>query len=156
MRLAGPADAFELRLVRYQFPAADGWWDANWLVIEISAQSEGRSWQAEDAALLTVDVAELADWLSRVATGRDVPQEIGFMEPCLAFILDGPVGQARDLFIDVAHELSPPWFEGEDRFGAVARLRFAIDPIALLDASASLRQQLEAFPLRGHRPRDVF
>jgi hypothetical protein len=151
MRLEGPSDTFELRLGGYEFPESSDWWDANWLVIAINATCEGRHWSAADAALLTIDVAELANWFERVATGRDVPEEIGFMEPCLTFTVERRGGEAQELCVNVSHELSPPWLEEDDRFGWGVRLRLSADPVALLDASASLRRQLQTFPPRGER-----
>ena len=150
MRLDGPTDSLELRLVSYQFAHAAEWWDANWLVVEIGAQLNGRRWRAHDAALLTVDVAEMADWLGRVATGRDVPETIDFTEPCLALTVDQGAAGPPTLYVDLAHEFSPPWLEGEARLDGV-RLHLDLDRVVLLDAASSLRQQLAGFPPRGER-----
>ena len=150
MRLEGPEATFELRVISYQFSDADDWWDANWLVVEIMAAVQGRRWSARDAAMLTIDVAELANWLERVGTGRDVPGEIDFAEPCLAFAIDGGGSHVPTLLVTLAHGCGPPWLDGDARMVGV-RLPFGIDPPALLDASASLRQQLRSFPMRGER-----
>lgn len=152
MRLVGPADTLELHLISYQFADADNWWDANWLIVEISAQLNGRRWRARDAALLTIDVTELADWLARVATGRDVPETIEFTEPCLALTVDHDAAEPRALHVNLAHEFSPPWLDGDARLDGV-RLRLALDPVALLDASSTLRRQVAGFPPRGERTR---
>ena len=151
MRLEGPSDTIQLELLGYQFPDLDDWWDANWLIVAVDAQCQGRHWRAENAALLTIDVAELADWLERAASGKDVPEELGFMEPCLTFTLDRSAAEAQALYLDVAHELSPPWLEEDDRFGSGVRLQLSVDPVMLLDAAASLRRQLKSFPQRGER-----
>ena len=153
MRLEGSGDAIELRLLGYQFPETEEGWDANWLVVEILAQHQGRGWRAQDAALLTGDVAALARWLERIALGKDVPEELGFIEPCLTFYIRESSVAVRALHIDVAHELSPPWLTEDERIGEGVRLRFSAEPAALRAASASLRSQLNAFPARSDSDR---
>jgi hypothetical protein len=142
MRLVGLSDAMELRLVSYESPAAVDEWDADWLVVEIRAEYRGRQWRAQDAALLTGDVVELATWLERIAVGYEVPPELEFMEPCLWFSLAREPAEVRALCVNVAHELSPPWLTEGERLGEGVRLRFSPDAVALRAASASLRAQL--------------
>jgi hypothetical protein len=61
---------FNLTIVGYQFPhlAAEPY-DSNWLKIQIDVDGAQGRWRTADPALLTYEVAELADWLVRVASG---------------------------------------------------------------------------------------
>jgi hypothetical protein len=68
-----------------------------------------------------------------------------------SFSATSSAGDAQELYLNVSHELSPPWLEEDDRFGCGVRLRLSADPMTLLDASTSLRGQLQGFPPRGER-----
>ena len=151
MRLEGPEDVFELRLLGYESPMEREWWAANWLVVEVRARLGTRAWEARSSALLTVDVAALAAWLAGIAAADEVPSEIDFMEPCLVFSLGADPAGARELRIDVSHELSPPWLDEWDRLGDGVRLRVPLDAAMLLKASESLTAALTRFPPRGER-----
>jgi hypothetical protein len=64
VRLIGDEDtSFALNVVSYQFPEADDYWDANWLIIRVEVRNHEGKWSATGAVLLTGEAAKLADWL---------------------------------------------------------------------------------------------
>lgn len=143
---------FELAISGYQFPsAADSWHDANWLVIEVSARGPEGAWRFSDPALLTNEVARLADWLEAVGSGRrPVNQRMDFLEPVLAFELREPTSRMFRILFEL--EGRPPWAEvREPERWAEAWVEFEPDASELRAAAAELRTMLGRFPERGRR-----
>ena len=141
--------AFELVIAGYEFPhehAAE--YDSNWLNVAINVKEPRGSWRAVDPALLTYEVARLAEWLGDVASGRPTTREIGFMEPNLALELRGE--PSTELRIILRLDFRPAWWEpraGEDEY----HLDFPIDSVALRAAANGLQAQLSRFPQRAPR-----
>lgn len=134
----------ELTLVGYEFPdLEDDEWDADWLVVRISAADDPDVWTAEDPCLLTWEVDELADWLDAVADAPGAVHDLEFIEPNLTFErieVDG-AGGVRAWFDDA---FRPPEVPPDED----VLIDFLLAPAALRAAAASLRAQRERFPPR--------
>ncbi len=108
MHLTAPnGDSVRLDLVGYQFEEPQtNEYDANWLRIKVEAACARGHWTSVDPSLLTAEVAALADWLGRVATGDHRQSEIEFIEPNLSFRLR-PARTTFRVFFEL--EMRPPW-----------------------------------------------
>jgi hypothetical protein len=155
MRLVGVnGDAVELTIVGYQFPEIrDDPWDSNWVVIETTATVDGQSWTSRDPCLVTFEVEQLADWVEALGNERLVESELDFMEPNLAFELEGVAGDLVRIRIWFECEARPAW-KGK----APVRARdfaacIAVPSKALLDATEDLKLQLAKYPTRVALPR---
>jgi hypothetical protein len=146
--LEGDGTRFSLRVLRYQFPAAERGADANWLVIEIDVSLARGSWTATDAALETWDLGLLADWFDRLAAGEDVDAELSFVEPNLSFELVGRADATAAVRIWIEGELRPRWAPYEEWGERDLPADFELSPVALTEAARSLRGELAAFPPR--------
>ena len=135
---------FELTLVGYEFPdEQDDEWDANWLVVRISAADDPDAWTAEEARLLTWEVDDLADWLDAVAESPAAVAEIEFTEPDLMFErIDGDGAACVRVWFENAFR--PPDVPPDED----VLIDFAVTPAALRAGAASLRAQLRRFPRR--------
>jgi hypothetical protein len=138
-------ERLELTLVGYEFPdEADDEWDANWLVVRISAADAPDAWTAEEACLLTWEVDELAGWLDAAADAPAAVDDLEFTEPNLVLerVEEGGTGIVRVWFENAFRPPGVP--EDED-----VLIDFALAPPALRAAAGSLRDQLRRFPRRG-------
>jgi hypothetical protein len=139
VRLIGDEDtSFALNLLGYQFPNADEYWDANWLVIRIDVRNDEGKWSATSAALLTSEAAKLADWLE-APTG-----ELEFLEPNLVFeAIDGRVRVWFEL------EFRPDWAERRWVGERDLCVDLTVSADERLSAAAELREHLNKYPPRG-------
>jgi len=149
MRLkAESGDAFELLLLRYQFPDVhEDRWDSNWLVVSGKASLGGQSWHFSDPAATTFELAELADWLRDVAMRQHTFDEFELTEPNLAFfVANEPVPALRVRF---AHESAPPWVTDHAERMSGVFVDFPLADVDLAAAADELRNALNDFPTRG-------
>jgi hypothetical protein len=151
MRLTGPnGGALELGIGGYQFPKKlDEIHDANWLLVDVRAAINGKSWSTRDASLLTWEVGELADWLDSVAAGRASDSEMSFLEPNLRFELKGSTSTSATIraFFDL--EVRPPWIDREmtDEDAPWTDPHCRLEE--LLGWAEELRGYLRRFPVRA-------
>jgi hypothetical protein len=150
MRLVGAnGDQVELDIAGYQFPdIADEQWDSNWLNITTTATVDHRSWTSRDPSLLTMEVEELARWLEAVADGKEVDRELEFMEPNLAFQLDGISGAEIHLRVWFECESRPVWKPNPVADARDLAATLSVTATELGRAAEDLRGQLERFPTR--------
>ena len=140
---------FELLIVGYEFPEiGQAEYDSNWLDVKIVVRHPQGDWSTNDAALLTYEVSELADWLRAIGTGRAETREMTFLEPCLSFQIRSADGKTDELEIELAHELGPPWAKDIDQS---AVMLFPLNRIDLSSAADSLEHQLAKYPQRAER-----
>src|SRR4051812_10281214 len=67
-------DYFRLSILGYQFPDDRiDFFDANWLVARVDGAQQGRTWQIEDACVLTYEIPAVADWLRGLLDGAKAP-----------------------------------------------------------------------------------
>ena len=86
MKLTAGSSSFQLTILGYQFPDAEGeQYDANWLIVRVDVESPRGSWKATDTCLLTYEAAQLAEWIEKVAQGEPVQPGMKFLEPALLF-----------------------------------------------------------------------
>ena len=148
MHLKSSTDSLELRIRGYQFPGnSSDEYDSNWLVVEGKASTAGQAWTFCDPCLLTWEAGALVEYLEAFACGTTAPRGIGFTEPNLEFVAAGPTN-LRVLF---SLEASPPWLRNEPVQDSAFFIEFSLPSRQLLEAAASLRQQLAEFPGRAGR-----
>lgn len=123
-RLEGPPGrALELEILGYQLPARGGSghttpgrdYDANWLVVQITAADGRRRWSVADPALLTWEAKRLAQWLRAVASrATEAPTVFAAIEPNLE-LEARRAGEATHLRVTFDQEFSPwegdPWID---------------------------------------------
>ena len=128
MRLLSADQSFvDLSIARYQFPdlQAEGErdWDANWLqVTGAIVLPDGQRSTFDEACLTTWEAADLGRWLHDVAAGFVQPSPSGaagpeeikmFMEPNIAFSLEGRADERVHLRVHFSLECLPPWARGD-------------------------------------------
>jgi hypothetical protein len=149
MRLkAGSSVAFELIILRYQFPDVhEDRWDSNWLVVLGKvATNDGNSWHFTDPAVTTFELADLADWLRDVAVRENTYNDFEFTEPKLGFFLK--TDPQPTLRVKFAHESAPPWVSEHERVAGVF-VDFPLSEADVAVAADELREALNDFPIRG-------
>ncbi|NLG96567.1 MAG: hypothetical protein GX491_04320 [Chloroflexi bacterium] len=144
MKLTAGSSSFQLTILGYQFPDAEGeQYDANWLIVRVDVESPRGSWTATDPCLLTYEAAQLAEWIEKVAQGEPVQPGMKFLEPALLFRLTNE-GNLRIYFSSF---LRPEWAqEGEAPF-----LEFPVSQVDLAAAARDLRVQIRRYPQRAER-----
>jgi hypothetical protein len=134
-----------LTLQGYEFPEeTEDPWDANWLVVEVQAETAGGAWTATDPALLTREVRHLARWLDQLAAGGGA-EELDFLDgamTCRAERRELPAGIT--LSFGLYYELAPRWAEKTPFW-----LTFEPTNAELARAAADLRRQARAWPPRA-------
>jgi len=141
-------DAFELGVLGYeQADITEGLWDSNWLVVSGTVTTGEDSWRFVHPCVTTFELAELADWLTNLATGVVEPTTCEFAEPNLTFSFSA--SPAPVLRVRFAHESAPPRIKDTDARadGVVMQI-----PLAEVDASAAaadIRKALADYPIRG-------
>ncbi|HOZ18772.1 MAG TPA: hypothetical protein PLF04_10650 [Candidatus Fermentibacter daniensis] len=155
----------ELDVEGYQFPANVESplpeVDLNWLVIRVDASdSGGHSWVASDPCLLSTELCDLAEWLSRHSSDGGAFPSIQFMEPCLRMEVesagDRSVSEIGDeevtLVVHLDCELGLPLDTQHGRVRLEMPLRFALTREELREAAGACRNLSEAFPVRSREP----
>jgi hypothetical protein len=139
---------FNLTIAGYQYPhlAAEPY-DSNWLDISVEIDGAQGRWRSTDPALLTYEVAELADWLETIASGSSQPA-CTFFEPCLAFQLIERSANQAIVAIALDYGFRPPWIAHHE--GGLT-ITFTLSDADLRAAAADLRAQLERYPQRAER-----
>lgn len=118
MLLADHEHRFELRPLRYQFPAVSGdQYDDNWLVVAGEVTTPEGSWSFTDPCLLTDEARQLSLWLRAVggASSGDSEPDLCFLEPVLSFshaCWRNGSGLAR---VRLFQEAAPKWLDDDER-----------------------------------------
>lgn len=148
---AADGQSLSLTIEGYQFPeetTAD--YDSNWLVVSVMVSHPRGAWQASDAALLTYEVARLADWLDAAAKIDELLEPEEFTEPNLAFhVAQGPRGRVLRVLFGL--ELRPTWAASDVASTGEVALEFRITEVDLHAAARDLRAQLQRYPQRASR-----
>jgi hypothetical protein len=138
VRLVGDEDtSFSLTIVGYQFPEADDYWDANWLVTRVDVRNHEGKWSATGAVLLTSEADRLAEWLE-APTG-----ELEFLEPNLVF---EALEQRVRVWFEL--ELRPDWAERRWVGERDLYVDLTVSAEERSAAAADLRRQLSTYPPR--------
>lgn len=140
--------AVTLRLLDYQFPDISYGHDANWLRVMVEVISPAGSWTATDSCLLTIEIAQLADWLDSLGNGHTQEDALDFLEPELTFRFLESRDDILTLSIVFAYELRPRRLR-EARGDEEMQIDIHVPRSALLELSHSLRSQLRRLPPRG-------
>lgn len=126
---------------------------SSWLCVEIMASTPRGSWEATHPALLTWEVAKLADWLDDVAqTKRTDQPEIRFLEPNLRFEVRESSREQISLRIYFELEMRPHWASKGWVGEADLWVDLHVAPQDLRLASERLSASLSHFPQRGTLP----
>jgi len=163
----------DLRITGYQFPgkwakvgSPPSWeWagdreSANWLQIggHITL-ADGKTWAFEDPCLTTWDALELGSWLREVAAGTVPPSPdaggepeglLDFLEPNLAFSVEGRTADRVQIRIHFSLESVPPWLQNADAEPDLFQyfVRLEISAEELTRAAESWMLELAKFPER--------
>src|SRR5690349_305701 len=110
-------DFLKLTLVGYQFPnrVPDSQYDydANWLMVRLDAELDGRAWRAQDPCLTTWEVTRLANWLEQLHFGQPLSYpRMSFTEPLLDFKPMALQSAEASLRIYIDAEFRPMWLPG--------------------------------------------
>lgn len=147
MLLRGEDYELELKVAGYQFPRHHEPYDADWLNISVRVRHPRGSWSATDPCMLTWELAELAEWLRRVAGGEPAEAKQVFMEPELRFaVLDG---EPRRLRVYFEYNFRPAWspYLGPDEEEELW-VEFEVGPEELRRAADSLSAEARRFHVR--------
>ncbi len=147
MRLKAEGAFFQLSLLGYQYPDAEGEpYDANWLRVRVDAAGPQGAWSAVDPCLLAEEAERLAEWLEELAEGRAIPA-LSFMEPALLFrrvtTEHGP-----GLTVHFGPLVYPPWAEQNPTTRPDLSLTFPVNAVDLKGAARELKAQLKKSPPR--------
>ena len=147
MILGGTDDTrFELEVVGYQFPHMEHdeyGYDANWLNIRLSVRCPGNAWTTIDPCLFTWEVARLARWFEAIAADSTVEFEEIFTEPTVRFaLIEANPKKLRVYFW-------PGWAPSDGASTDDVYIECNASSEALRTAAASLRAQLQQFPIRA-------
>jgi len=149
MKLTSPdGSSLSLTIWGYQFPALEGEeYDSNWLLVRVDVKTPTASWSSTDPCLLTYEVAQLADWLEQLGTGRPPERTIGFIEPNLEFSVTEDKSAKEVLRTRLSLECRPPSVPR----GGHAQIDFPLAEIDLKSAAADLLAQLRRYPPRASK-----
>jgi hypothetical protein len=139
--------SLELKAVGYQFPHLPHEpYDADWLNINIRVKHLRGSWSSTDPCMLTWEMASLAKWLESIADGEPVDSEESFTEPNLRFELLEDSSKKLRVYFEL--ECRPSWAPYRCAGMQDLWLDFDVNPEELRNAAASLRSDLQRFPIR--------
>ena len=119
-------------------------YDSDWLNIHVRVTHPRGAWSKTDPCLLTYELAQLVAWLNSIAEDSPAHAEEEFLEPELRFEWFGEDKNILRVYLD--YSLRPTWSpanEEEELF-----VEFAVTPEDLREAAASLRDDLQMFPVR--------
>src|SRR5262245_45503761 len=132
---------FALRIERYQFPQITRDYDANWLVVRISARNGEHQWDRRDACILTWELVWMRRWLATVTSVQD--RVMSFLEKELTFEFLGSEPGRHHFSVDLKWALS--WTR--DDHPSVIRL--AVSESERRRALEQLDRAIKRFPGRG-------
>jgi hypothetical protein len=144
--LTAPRQKIDISIVGYQYPNESGGYDDNWLIVEISAEHSGQSWQKCDAAIVAEDLRTIEDWFTAVRQSKaPLMNPQGFWEQNLAFTSFGylPSGEAQ-IGIHLDFDFLPPGKRDEGQLV----LRFTVPKDEMLAIATSAAECALLFPER--------
>lgn len=135
-------------------------WDANWLQVRGDITlADGKTWAFEDPCLTTWQARELGSWLREAAAGTVPPSRVAggepgelleFLEPDIAFSMQGRADGRVRIRVYFSLEALPPWLQGTAEepglFEYFVRLDVSADE--LTRAAESWLLDLAEFPPR--------
>ena len=153
MKLTTSQASFHLTILGYQFPDAEGeTYDANWLRIRIDVSGPNGAWSATDPALLTYEVARLADWLEAQQTGAAKTPAVSFLELMLLFrVVEHSSEGEKALRVHFGAFVKPSWSSEGSAGQENLWLDFPLSQIDLAAAAKELRAELKRYPQRAER-----
>jgi hypothetical protein len=155
-------ESVELRVLGYELdhtgpPTGGTDTDANWLVVEGTVRrADGTTFTFADPCLLTDEAPRLSDWLRAVAGGLCEPVRawdfydpptgmLTFVEPDLAWSVQGYTPATVVLRVHLSAEASPPWATGlaGDFYQLLDVRRDALEA-----AAAEWQDEIRRYPVR--------
>lgn len=144
--LAAPGQKIDISVVGYQYADESGSFDDNWLIVEVSAEYAGQSWQKRDAALIAENLRTIEDWFTAVGQSKTPlmnPQ--GFWEQNLAFTSFGYLPSCESqIGIHLDFDFLPP---GKRDEGELV-MHFTVTKDEMLAIAAAAAQCALIFPPR--------
>jgi hypothetical protein len=145
---AESGDAFELSVLGYEHAdITEGLWDSNWLVVSGKVTVGEHSWRFVHPCVTTFELAELADWLDKLATGVVGPTTCEFAEPNLTFSFSA--SREPVLRVRFAHESAPPRIKDTAARADGVVMEIPLAEVDAPGAAADIRKALVDYPIRG-------
>ena len=133
--------SFSLEIVGYRYP--DGLaheYDANRLIVRVTARNLQGAWSAEAPSLLTWEVEDIVRW---ARGGFVIEPLLNFVEPELQLLASAIDAERVRLQISLSGRMLPAWREGE-----ILSLEIFLPRKELRLFAADLEQELARFPYR--------
>jgi hypothetical protein len=151
MRLTSSTDEFvELEVVGYQFGAGErretNDWDANWLIIKGTVNSQGETWNFRDPCLTTWEARELLQFLKDASNGRIL--SIDFTEPNLSITSEGETEGETEVTLTFRGEAAPPSIADDQRWHAGRQVKMRVPQPVMEVAVRDWSGALNDFPAR--------
>lgn len=143
-------DHFSLQVVGYQFPGdSSDRFDANWMMVEVSASLGGRAWSVREPCLLTWELEWIARWMESAAAGEPFDRSLDFLEPCLLFEWIGRSEDRTEFRVYVELECRPPWATSHTTHKKDFWVTLNANPGEFARAVVDARRQRSMFPTRA-------
>lgn len=113
MLLQSAHTAFDLEVLGYENPHGGSTSeDKNLLLTCLRITDKGRGWQTIAPLLHTWEVQHLIDWFSDILNDREVPDQLSFLEPCIAIKLSEIFTDKERFCFQLLfrYEAVPPWW----------------------------------------------
>jgi hypothetical protein len=142
-------DRLSLRVLDYEDPCdTSDMFGSNWLMVELSACSGGRTWCVRDSCLLTWELEWIARWMESAAAGEPFDCSLDFVEPSLLFEWIGrPARTEFRVYVEL--ECRPPWAKASSAPRKDCWVTLHADPADLNRAAEDVRRQRSMFPTRA-------
>lgn len=136
----------ELAIAGYQFPEAADGHDANWLWVELAAESRFARWSTRSPCILTWELDALLSWMADIET--DEAESWCGLEPDLKMTCLGWSHGRAVIAVRLSHGLRDAAHDTEER-GACDFV--IVEPTAddLATARKTIELAMAAFPARG-------
>lgn len=150
MMFQSTQSAFNLDVINYENPGGDPTHeDRNLLLTCLQLVDKSRRWETIAPLLYTWEVQYLQNWLSDILMDREVPDRLGFMEPCVSIHLNA-VSHPPETFCFrflLSYEAAPPWWLMPLDNPYILSVDCTKDTIR--QAIGHLTDQLASFPVRS-------
>lgn len=141
MRITQNQKQFQLEVVGYQYPYAEGKYDRNWLLVKVHVVEGEKKYETVDPFLLAEDISHIIEWFQ--ALPNPTYTELDFIEPNLCFAYVGEKDGLFEIDIQLTLEITPPWATNDTHV-----MKFFITEIEREEIVRSLHRQGEKFPER--------
>ncbi|EJS68725.1 PadR family transcriptional regulator [Bacillus cereus] len=133
--------SLQLDVVKYEFENAHIACDRNWLIVKAKLSEENKVFETMDPFLQTSDLQDMRKWFQSLP--NPTYNELGFIEPNLAFEFIGEKEGEFHIIIRLSLELTPSWCKQEEYEFSIGITRDDKEHII-----RSLEEQQRKYPTR--------